>query len=93
MLYECSIDEYNLRKFSPDYSIHLLQEALNLSNNSMDKEEINSKIALFQKKGGKLQPKQNNQSGGEFEGCAKVILLIIISQLGWAFLVALIEHC
>ncbi|MBQ3617097.1 MAG: hypothetical protein II939_02885, partial [Bacteroidales bacterium] len=50
MLYECSIDEYNLRKFSPDYSIHLLQEALNLSNNSMDKEEINSKIALFQKK-------------------------------------------
>jgi hypothetical protein len=93
MLYECSIDEYNIRKFSPNYSINLLQNALTLSNNSMDKEEINSKIALFQKKGGKLQPKQNNQSGGEFEGCAKVILLILIGHLFGVFLIYLIEHC
>lgn len=93
MLYECSIDEYNIRKFSPNYSIHLLQEALNLSNNSMDKEEINSKIALFQKKAEKFQSEQNNQSGGEFEGCAKFILVILISQLIWAFIVFIIEHC
>ena len=62
MLYECSIDEYNIRKFSPNYSITLLQEALVLSNNSMDKEEINSKIQLFEKKGGKSKPEQNRQS-------------------------------
>ena len=50
MLYECSIDEYNIRDYSPRYSIRLLQQALTLSNNSLDKEEFNSKIALFQKK-------------------------------------------
>ena len=53
MLYECSIDEYNIRKFSPDYSVRMLQNALELSNNLMDKEEIKDKIALFQKKAGK----------------------------------------
>ena len=35
MLYECSIDEFNIRKFSPDYSIRMLQNALELSNNSV----------------------------------------------------------
>ena len=58
MLYECSIDEYNIRKFSPDYSVNLLQNALALSNNSIDKEEINSKIQLFLKKSEKLQAEQ-----------------------------------
>ena len=93
MLYECSIDEYNLRKFSPNYSISLLQNALILANNPIDKEEINSKIALFQKKAEKLPPEQNNQSGGDFEGCAKSILFILISQLIWAFLIFINEHC
>ena len=80
MLYECSIDEYNLRKFSPNYSIRLLQEALNLSNNSMDKEEINSKIALFQKKAEKI--KEDNPSSGEDEtGCFYTILVWIIITL------------
>ena len=65
MLYECSIDEYNIRKFSPQYSIRMLQEALVLSNNSMDKEEINSKIQLFEKKAGKMKSMQNSQSGGQ----------------------------
>ena len=75
MLYECSIDEYNLRKFSPDYSIHLLQEALNLSNNSMDKEEINSKIALFQKKAAKLYRPQYTPPKDDSEiGCLLTLL-------------------
>ena len=64
MLYECSIDEFNIRKFSPTYSVKLLQNALELSNNSVDKEEINSKIALFQKKTGKLQPEPSISSEG-----------------------------
>ena len=75
MLYECSIDEYNLRKFSPDYSINLLQEALNLSNNSMDKEEINSKIALFQKKAAKLYRPQYTPPKDDSEiGCLLTLL-------------------
>ncbi len=79
MLYECSIDEYNLRKFSPDYSIYLLQEALNLSNNSMDKEEINSKIALFQKKAEKLQPEKSNVD--DTIGCIFIAILFLITIL------------
>ncbi|MBP5369030.1 MAG: hypothetical protein J6Z01_11315 [Bacteroidales bacterium] len=50
ILYECAIDEYNKRNVPPDYSIALLINALELSNNTMDKEEINSKIQLFLKK-------------------------------------------
>ena len=65
MLYECSIDEYNIRKFSPDYSVNLLQNALALSNNSMDKEEINSKIKLFQKKADKLQAEKLGEKANQ----------------------------
>ncbi|MBR2887392.1 MAG: hypothetical protein IKB95_04130 [Bacteroidales bacterium] len=75
MLYECSIDEYNIRKFSPNYSIRLLQEALNLSDNSMDKEEINSKIALFQKKAAKLYRPQYTPPKDDSEiGCLLTLL-------------------
>ena len=74
MLYECSIDEFNIRKFSPKYSIDLLQNALTLANNSMDKEEINKKIALFQKKAEKLQPEQSDDNPSTFA-------LIVISVL------------
>ncbi len=77
MFYECSIDEYNNRKYAPEYSIKLLQHALSLSNNSIDKEEINSKIALFQKKAEKI--KEDNPSSGEDEtGCFNTILFWII---------------
>ena len=81
MFYECSIDEYNIRKFSPKYSVHLLQQALTLANNSLDKEEINSKIGLFQNKADKK--KDDNQSSGVTPiGCIFVILAyIIIIQL------------
>ena len=65
MLYECSIDEYNIRNFSPDYSVNLLQNALALSNNSMDKEEINSKIKLFRKKAEKLQSEQLREKANQ----------------------------
>ncbi|MBR2888015.1 MAG: hypothetical protein IKB95_07290, partial [Bacteroidales bacterium] len=58
MFYECAIDEYNKRHFSPNYSICLLINALELSYNSIDKEEINSKIQLFLKKSEKLQSEQ-----------------------------------
>ena len=77
MFYECSIDEYNNRKYGPEYAIKLLQHALSLSNNSIDKEEINSKIILFQKKADKN--KEDNPSSGEDEtGCFKTILFWII---------------
>ena len=77
MFYECSIDEYNNRKYGPEYAIKLLQHALSLSNNSIDKEEINSKIALFQKKAEKI--KEDNPSSGEDEtGCFNTILFWII---------------
>lgn len=80
MFYECSIDEYNNRKYAPDYSIDLLQHALALSNNSIDKEEINSKILLFQKKADKN--KEENKSNGELpNGCAVLICIYIIIQL------------
>ena len=65
MLYECSIDEYNIRNFSPDYSVNLLQNALALSNNSMDKEEINSKIKLFRKKADKLQAEKLREKANQ----------------------------
>ena len=86
MLYECSIDEYNIRKFSPDYSIILLQNALELSNNSMDKEEINSKIVLFQKKAEKENGKEENKKDDSI-GCIIFLIAIILR-----FLVALIFH-
>ena len=74
MLYECSIDEYNIRKFSPNYSITLLQNALIVSNNSMDKEEINSKIQLFQKK---VERKKSNQNSQSFNENMKDLFLIV----------------
>ncbi len=60
MLYECSIDEYNIRAFSPEYSVKLLYNALALVNNSMDKEEINNKIALFQRKAERKTENKDN---------------------------------
>ena len=81
MFYECSIDEYNKRKYAPNYSINLLQHAFALSNNSIDKEEINSKIILFQKKADKK--KDDNQSSGVTPiGCiVSILAYIIIIQL------------
>ena len=77
MLYECSIDEYNIRKFSPQYSVNLLQTAWDLSNNSIDKEEINNKIALFQKKVGK---KSGNQSSDDSAvGCYFFIFILFLA--------------
>lgn len=78
MLYECSIDEYNIRKFSPDYSVNLLQNALALSNNSMDKEEINSKIKLFRKKAEKLQSEQLREKANQrFNNIIEYIIVTI----------------
>ncbi len=75
MFYECSIDEYNNRKYGPDYSIDLLQYALSLSNNSIDKEEINSKIILFQKKAAKLYRPQYTPPKDDSEiGCLLTLL-------------------
>ena len=83
MLYECSIDEYNIRKFSPDYSVRMLQNALELSNNLMDKEEIKDKIALFQKKAGKkkhsqYEPPHDDTIKGCFISLAGLFFVIII---------------
>ncbi len=83
MLYECSIDEYNIRKFSPDYSVRMLQNALELSNNLMDKEEIKDKIALFQKKAGKkkhsqYEPPQDDTIKGCLISLAGILIYIII---------------
>ena len=76
MLYECSIDEFNIRKFSPDYSIRMLQNALDLSNNSVDKDEINNKIALFQKK---AEKKSGNQSSDDPDlGCLYFFIFIFL---------------
>ena len=78
MLYECSIDEYNIRKFSPDYSVNLLQNALALSNNSMDKEEINSKIKLFRKKAEKLQAEKLREKANQrFNNIIEYIIVTI----------------
>ena len=90
MLYECSIDEYNLRKFSANYSINLLQQALTLSNNTIDKEEINSKIALFQKKAEKTKG-DNPSDDGELsdDGCAWMLVIIVI--LGIIFYASLLR--
>ena len=79
MFYECSIDEYNNRKYGPDYSIDLLQYALALSNNSIDKEEINSKIILFQKKADKN--KEENKSNGGLLGCGSYIMIIFFFMI------------
>ena len=83
MLYECSIDEYNIRKFSPDYSVRMLQNALELSNNLMDKEEIKDKIALFQKKAGKkkhsqYEPPHDDTIIGCLISLAGILIYIII---------------
>ena len=77
MLYECSIDEYNIRNFSPDYSVNLLQNALVLSNNSIDKEEINSKIKLFLKKSEKLQSEQLREKANQRFN--NIIMYIIVT--------------
>ena len=81
MLYECSIDEYNIRKFSPKYSVNLLQQALTLANNSLDKEEINSKIGLFQKKVEKLQPEPSAGEGLNEDGCFEVVIYSILTLI------------
>ena len=85
MLYECSIDEYNIRKFSPKYSVNLLQQALTLANNSLDKEEINSKIALFQKKVENLQPapaeEGKNFVENDLPGCIFSFIFVVITLI------------
>ncbi|MBP5368867.1 MAG: hypothetical protein J6Z01_10485 [Bacteroidales bacterium] len=79
MLYECSIDEYNIRKFSPKYSINMLMTACTLANNSVDKEEINKKIDLFQKKADKN--KEENKSNGGLLGCGSYIMIIFFFMI------------
>ena len=86
MLYECSIDEYNIRKFSPKYSVHLLQQALTLANNSLDKEEINSKIGLFQKKVEQLQPEPSAGEGLDVDGCFEVVIYFILIMIIFSIL-------
>ena len=85
MLYDCSIDEYNIRKFSPKYSVNLLQQALTLANNSLDKEEINSKIALFQKKVENLQPapaeEGKNFVENDLPGCIFSFIFVVITLI------------
>ena len=83
MLYECSIDEFNIRNFSPDYSLRLLQNALVLSNNSMDKEEINNKIQLF------LNNKAKKKKTKKISGPGFYFLALFAFFLFW-FLVCLI---
>ena len=91
MLYECSIDEYNIRKFSPDYSVNLLQNALALSNNSMDKEEINSKIKLFRKKAEKLQSEQLREKANQrHKNIILWIFLIVYCSPIVAFIIELL---
>ena len=80
MFYECSIDEYNLRKYTPEYSIKLLQHALSLSNNSIDKEEINSKIILFEKRTDKKTDEKQSEEKIP-NGCAAFICIYILIQL------------
>ena len=77
VLYECSIDEYNIRDFAPEYALHLLQKAFELSNNSVDQEEINNKIALFQKKVDDNK-KETQLSAFSKLGCLFFALLICI---------------
>ena len=89
MLYECSIDEYNLRKFSANYSINLLQQALTLSNNTIDKEEINSKIALFQKKAENIKGDKPSDDGELSDGCVWMLVIIVI--LGIIFYASLLR--
>ena len=86
MLYECSIDEYNIRKLSPDYSVNLLKNALTLCNNSVDKEEINNKIVLFQKKAGKLQHNQSKDDQSSRIQDPSGILFLFFIILIWAVL-------
>ena len=77
MFYECAIDEYNKRHFSPNYSICLLINALELSYNSIDKEEINSKIKLFLKKAEKLQSEQLREKANQRFN--NIIMYIIVT--------------
>ena len=93
MLYECSIDEYNIRKFSPDYSVNLLQNALVLSNNSMDKEEINSKIKLFQKKADKLQAEKSKENANQrFNNIIMYIIVTInIAPFFWGIAILVLS--
>ena len=93
MLYECSIDEYNIRKFSPDYSVNLLQNALVLSNNSMDKEEINSKIKLFPKKAEKLQAEKSKENANQrFNNIIMYIIVTInIAPFFWGIAILVLS--
>ena len=75
MLYECSVDEYNKRKFSPNYSINLLQHALNMAQGSMAKEEIGQMLAQFKK----IAYQSNGQSDGDDKsGCSSSMVRIIL---------------
>ncbi|MBO4243875.1 MAG: hypothetical protein J5882_02300, partial [Bacteroidales bacterium] len=69
------------RKFSPKYSVNLLQQALTLANNSLGKEEINSKIGLFQKKVEKLQPEPSAGEGLNEDGCFEVVIYSILTLI------------
>lgn len=93
MLYECSIDEYNIRKFSPNYAVNLLQNALALSNNSMDKEEINSKIKLFRKKAEKLQSEQLREKANQrFNNIIMYIIVTInIAPFFWGIAILVLS--
>ena len=83
MFYECSIDEYNLRNFSPDYSVLMLNRALDLSNNSVDKEEINKKIDLFKKKMEKsVEVSEQERKAENIIGVSFLILMLILAILG-----------
>ena len=88
ILYECAIDEYNKRNVPPDYSIALLYNALELSNNTMDKAEINSKIQLFLKKADKKNVKKKSISDTAitFIGIGWFILFFIC-------IVFIIQYC
>ena len=89
LLYECSIDEYNIRKYSPQYSIRMLQEALALSNNSMDKEEINNKIALFQKKKEKLPPEPLSEEERQRRNNTIIIIIYVVIPI----ILGLLDRC
>ena len=88
ILYECAIDEYNKRNVPPDYSIALLINALELSNNTMDKEEINSKIQLFLKKADtkNVKKKSISDTAITFIGIGWFILFFIC-------IVFIIQYC
>ena len=75
ILYKCAAEEYNKRKFSPNYSINLLQHALNMAKNSLTKEQIEDML----KQSKHLAPQNDEESSAEdSSGCSSTVVRVIL---------------